>query len=121
MKKIITSYGLINSIKWNGEWFSDHKKRFSRIILPQQITENETSKGLDIESIRIRNCSFLKLHIEDSYLFDTSSFVMNLDSKFLILDKPEFKDIGFLWAFKEGKIAFIKYFTLEELSKLSKN
>lgn len=121
MKKIITSYGFINSIKWNGEWFSDQEKGFSRVILPQQFIKQRSLDELGILSIIIKNCIFLKTHKEDSYIFDSSSSVLNLNSKFLVLDKPEFKDLGFLWAFKEGKISFIKYFTLEEVSKLSKN
>ncbi|WP_135354994.1 hypothetical protein [Leptospira ryugenii] len=63
----------------------------------------------------------MKNHTEDSNSFDSTSMVMNLDSNFLRLNKPEFKDFGFLWAFKESKFAFIKYFTMEEINKLSLN
>lgn len=121
MKKIITSYGFISTLKWNGEWFSDHEKRFSRIILPQQIAENQSTKGLDIESFSIQNCSFLKQHIEDSYRFDKTSYVLNLDYKFQKFYKHELNDIGILWAYKDSKFAFVKYYTIGEVLKISKN
>ncbi|EOQ90745.1 hypothetical protein LEP1GSC202_0439 [Leptospira yanagawae serovar Saopaulo str. Sao Paulo = ATCC 700523] len=45
---------------------------------------------------------------------------MKLDSKFLFLYKPELEDVGFLWAYRDSNFAFIKYFTMAELGKISK-
>ncbi|MCW7512119.1 hypothetical protein [Leptospira levettii] len=121
MKKIITSYGFINSIKWNGDWFSDKQKIFSRIILPNNMENNVSSECETLRSLNLENCMFIKKHREGSNSFDSSSLVMNFDSNLLKFKKIEENELGFLWAYKNGKLSFIKYFTLEEVKKFSKN
>ncbi len=121
MKKIITSYGFINSLKWNGEWFSDKQGTFSRIILPNEFEKNESFDSLTLDLQSIEDCIFVKNHREGSNYFDASSLVMNFDFNIMKFKKLEKKELGFLWAYKNGKLSFIKYFTLEEVTKFSKN
>ncbi|PJZ89060.1 hypothetical protein CH368_08525 [Leptospira levettii] len=66
-------------------------------------------------------CAFMKNHTEDSFCFDSASLVMDFSSNLSKLNKPEYQPLGFLWAYKDGKFSFIKYFTMEEISKLSRN
>lgn len=116
MKNIITSSGFLGAVKWNGKWFSDQEKEFSRLILPS----NANSSALDkLDSINKISVSFLKSHKEGDEIFNRESLVYDLLDHYTILKTKEMQNLKVLWAYRKGTISFFNYGSIKEVSNFT--
>lgn len=119
MKDVIKNSGFIGAIKWNGRWFSDQNKEFSRIILPSNTMPVESKNQTSLQQAgRI----FLKHHKEGDRIYDQNSFVFEILEPISLEDTKQFDGFNVLWAYRKNGKSFVKVCTLEEVTHfLSKN
>ncbi|WP_208855083.1 hypothetical protein [Leptospira meyeri] len=116
MKNIITSSGFLGAVKWNGKWFSDQEKEFSRLILPMS---TDTSSFDQCNSLKWTNVSFHKSHQENDVIFNGKSNAYELLDRSSMKIPNEIQDRKVLWAYRKGKISFLNYGTLREVTNFT--
>lgn len=116
MKNIITSSGFLGAVKWNGKWFSDQEKEFSRLILP---ASTDTSSFDQCNSVKKTNKEFYKSHQENDVIFNGESIVYELLNHSSMKIPNEIQDRKVLWAYRKGKISFLNYGTIREVTNFT--